>query len=77
MCDECNSIAEGGNDANKEKFVVFISNAIVKPHAVVIEVIHTSVTNSTVLAGSHAIAVAVEAEEKLVIIGNERNGFIM
>lgn len=77
MCDECNSIAEGGNDANKEQFIVFISNAIVKPHAVVVEVTHTSVTHSTVLAGSHAIAIAVDTEEKFVIIGNEGNGFVM
>lgn len=56
--DENNGVGKGCEDADQEMDVVALTYAVVKPHAVVIELVYASVTGSAMLAVCIAVAIA-------------------
>lgn len=62
MDDDDSCIAKGANDTDQKIVIVGFSHTIIKPHAVMVKFVDTSITCSTVLAVGQAVAVAVLAE---------------
>jgi hypothetical protein len=70
-------ITEAGENADKKVFIVWISNAIIEPHAVMVKIFNTSVADSTVLAVCPAVAITVLAKKYFLELCCEGNSMGM
>jgi hypothetical protein len=48
--DDHDEVGKAGEDAGEEILVVALSHAVIEPHAVVVEVVHTAVAGTAVFA---------------------------
>ena len=76
MDDEYNSIAKGRDDADQKVSIIPLAHAIIKPHAVMIEVIDASIASAAVLTITIAVAIAVFAEQYFLVIWRKYYLFI-
>jgi hypothetical protein len=66
--DDQKSIGKSRDDANEEILIVSISDAVVEPHAMVVEVIHAAIADLAVLAVSPTVAITMHAEKHLIVL---------
>lgn len=62
MYDHNKRIPKGRKDAGQKKAIISLANAVIEPHAVMVEVVHASVAIAAVLAAHPAVALAELAE---------------
>jgi hypothetical protein len=62
------AIGESRDDAHHKISVIALSHTVIKPHAMMVEFIHTSVAGTTVLAICHTITLTVLAVQHFTIV---------
>lgn len=77
MDDDDKPVCKRGDDADEEELIISISNAVVKPHTVMVKIVNTAVAVSTMFAIVQAVAVTKSAIEKLVVLWIKGNAAIM
>lgn len=71
-----NSIAKCRYNADEKIVVVSLSNTVIKPHTMMIEIINTSITSTTMFTISIAVAIAVLAKQYFIIFWRKNYLFI-
>jgi hypothetical protein len=77
MYDYNHRICKGRHNAYHEIFIVALSNTIIKPNAMMIKLIHTSIANTAMFAVCHAVAVTVLTIQNFAIVRSKSYFFIM
>lgn len=77
MDNDYHCIAQSWYDAYKEVIIVSLSHAVVKPHAVMVKIIYTSVTGAAMLAIGITVTITVLAEQDLIVLWRKDHVFII
>lgn len=77
MDDLDGGISKSGKEADKEWNVIAISHTVVKPHTMVIKVIHTTVTLSTVFTANQTVAITMQTEQDTLLVNFKPYLFVL